>query len=68
MNPRAPEKWLGIGRKGWERIQWIIGIWNGVSLWDAIFDSRWLVAYVSLLAVLVTARWRLPYAPPRDTK
>lgn len=56
----APERWLGVGRTGWQCAQWGAGIWNAVLFWQYLLDGQRVLAALSLLIVFVTARWRLP--------
>lgn len=58
------EKWLGIGRKGWKRVQWAIGTYNAFGVFYALDGGRWFAAALSLAGLFAVAHWRLPYAPP----
>jgi hypothetical protein len=62
---RPAQKWLGMGRAGWLRFQFGIGVVNAWSGVDSAADGNWLGAFVSFACVIITAHWRLPYAPPR---
>lgn len=63
--PRPAEKWLGMGRTGWLRFQFGLGVLNAWSGIDSTMKGQWLGAFVSFACVIVTAHWRLPYKPPR---
>lgn len=63
--PRPAEKWLGMGRAGWQRAQFALGVVNAWSGIDSAMKGQWFLASVSFVCVIVTAHWRLPYKPPR---
>jgi hypothetical protein len=63
--PRPAEKWLGMGRTGWLVMQFGFGVLNAWSGIDSAMKGKWFLAAVSFVCVIVTAHWRLPYAPPR---
>jgi hypothetical protein len=64
-NPRPAEKWLGFGRKGWLWFQFGLGVLNAWSGIDSVMKGQWFFAAMSFVCVIVTAHWRLPYAPPK---
>lgn len=55
----APERWLGMGRSGWQCMQFAVGLWNAFWFWH-VLGSRPLMAALSLLGVAATALWRMP--------
>jgi hypothetical protein len=63
--PQPAEKWLGMGRSGWLRMQFFFGVLNAWAAIDSAAKAHWIGAAVSFICVIVTAHWRLPYKPPR---
>lgn len=58
-----PDIWLGMGRVGWLRVQFFVGVTNAISAVYAIEAGRWISAALSALCVLICACWHLPKAP-----
>ena len=63
--PRPTEKWLGMGRDGWQFWQFVAGVLNAWSAINAASETRWIGMTVSVVCVFATTLWRLPYKPPR---
>ena len=63
--PRPAEKWLGMGRDGWQFWQFVAGVLNAWSAINAASETRWIGMTVSVVCVFATTLWRLPYKPPR---
>jgi hypothetical protein len=60
LPPEPPQRWLGMGRTGWERLQWMIGIHNSYWFWCRLNEGATALALFSLSGVFVVACWRLP--------
>jgi hypothetical protein len=63
--PRPAQIWLGMGRRGIMRLQWLLGIMNAYAMIGSFHKGQYIAGTVSALCILVTALWRLPYAPPK---
>lgn len=62
---RPAQVWLGMGRKGWMRLQALLGILNAYLMVSHFGNGDYLRAAFSGAFILVTATWALPYAPPK---
>lgn len=63
----VPVRWLGMGRAGWMRLQWAVGVGNAFGVFFHLARGALAAAAVSALCVLIVARWSLP-SPTRKGK
>lgn len=62
-----PARWLGLGRTGWMRLQWMVGVGNAFGVFYRLDRGELLSAVVSALCVLIVARWSFsPHATKRN--
>jgi hypothetical protein len=61
---KQPERWLGMGRRGWIVLQWSVGIFNAVTMLLNLSQGHYVGAAISALCVAVTLDWSLPDDPP----